>query len=273
MKLILTISIFTLTVVIAQAQLTSQPADLEIIGRTIPGTRVIELAAMRKEIIQEVITGSDGYFNIKIRFWVNLSYGSLGEQHFNMFFLAPDSGSARINIVIPDQASVDLHSKGYLLKDTIVPQLEANGSTKHFLYPEIKWSTNERCFRYYNSSQLVPAGGMRTIFENIQFHTGSSELDLKGMKELDKLIAYLKTISGYTLLVNGYTDNIGSDRINIPLSEKRARVVAEYLISKGISSQRIKIFGKGSSDPLVQNSSDENRRKNRRVEVLLKRAP
>ncbi len=64
----------------------------------------------------------------------------------------------------------------------------------------------------------------------------------------------------------GHTDNFGSDEYNNTLSLSRANAVSEWLINRGIESNRIKIEGYGSKYPIVENNSVENRAINRRVE-------
>ncbi len=69
--------------------------------------------------------------------------------------------------------------------------------------------------------------------------------------------------------VYGHTDSTGGDAINIPLSENRARSVADYLSSHGVISARIATRGFGSSQPVASNDTPEGRAQNRRVEIRL----
>jgi outer membrane protein OmpA-like peptidoglycan-associated protein len=88
--------------------------------------------------------------------------------------------------------------------------------------------------------------------------------------KLDGVVDYLKQNPKIKIEVAGHTDNEGADqRLNQRLSEFRAKVVANYLFNKGISPERIKTIGKGSSEPLVANDTDENKSTNRRIEIMI----
>jgi outer membrane protein OmpA-like peptidoglycan-associated protein len=67
--------------------------------------------------------------------------------------------------------------------------------------------------------------------------------------------------------IGGYTDSTGTENYNISLSEKRALSVVNYLIKKGISSERLKYKGYGNTSPLGDNVTSEGRKLNRRTEV------
>ena len=70
--------------------------------------------------------------------------------------------------------------------------------------------------------------------------------------------------------IYGHTDSTGNDGINIPLSNKRAQSVANYLMQCGVSSSQFKnVAGKGSSEPVADNSTAAGKQQNRRVEVYL----
>jgi outer membrane protein OmpA-like peptidoglycan-associated protein len=73
------------------------------------------------------------------------------------------------------------------------------------------------------------------------------------------------------LEIIGHTDNIGSEFYNLELSKKRAKSVANFLIAEGIDSKRIKYQGKGMTYPKADNSTQEGRDKNRRVEFIIYR--
>ena len=68
----------------------------------------------------------------------------------------------------------------------------------------------------------------------------------------------------------GHTDSTGSDAINNPLSVDRAQSVRDYLAGRGIQPTRIETSGRGSHEPIADNTSDAGRAKNRRVEILLR---
>ena len=109
--------------------------------------------------------------------------------------------------------------------------------------------------------------GVKMELENINFETNSSTLNPSSYEELDMLVDNLKMNSDISIELSAHTDDIGSDAYNFKLSDQRAAAVAEYLITKGIAKRRIISKGYGKTQPLVPNNSDENRAKNRRVEL------
>jgi outer membrane protein OmpA-like peptidoglycan-associated protein len=74
-----------------------------------------------------------------------------------------------------------------------------------------------------------------------------------------------------TVVVEGHMDSEGSNAINQPLSENRASAVREYLISAGVDARRITAVGRGSSRPITDNNTAENRALNRRIEIVIER--
>ena len=101
---------------------------------------------------------------------------------------------------------------------------------------------------------------------NIYFNTGSARLDAKSMPLLDKLHDVVDRCPELDIEIGGHTDSDGSDVANQRLSERRAASVAEYLQSKGIPPARMKVVGHGEAQPLVANTSGENKARNRRIE-------
>lgn len=105
---------------------------------------------------------------------------------------------------------------------------------------------------------------------NIFFVSGSAKLLAKSYKSLDAVATELKHDADLKLNIEGHTDNTGSDQINLPLSEKRARAVLDYLKSKGVEESRMQSLGYGSSQPIADNKTAKGRMLNRRVELKLK---
>jgi type IX secretion system PorP/SprF family membrane protein len=101
------------------------------------------------------------------------------------------------------------------------------------------------------------------------FEFNSSDLDEPTETFLDQLAETLKQDNNLRLSIEGHTDNIGSDKFNLRLSQKRAEVVKSKLIKKGIAAERLHAEGKGMHEPLNQNLTDEERAKNRRVEITV----
>ena len=70
--------------------------------------------------------------------------------------------------------------------------------------------------------------------------------------------------------IQGHTDNNGGEEYNQQLSENRAKAVYLFLINKGISKSRLLYSGKGSSNPIADNNSEEGRGQNRRIEFIIR---
>lgn len=108
----------------------------------------------------------------------------------------------------------------------------------------------------------------KPLILNIDYTPGSYEVDSDTRDRLKKLAAILNFVSDVKIEINGYSDDIGTNLANRNLSEKRARRVSQYLISYGVDSSRIKVFGKGESNFVADNSTAEGRAKNRRIEIV-----
>lgn len=111
---------------------------------------------------------------------------------------------------------------------------------------------------------------IRLIMPNaITFNTNEAILKATANPVLDSVAKVAKEYDKTTLQVIGYTDSTGNDAINIPLSQKRAAAVNEYLVLRGVSGARIKALGLGSQNPIADNKTSQGREQNRRVEIYL----
>ncbi|KQT26054.1 hypothetical protein ASG22_05055 [Chryseobacterium sp. Leaf405] len=109
-----------------------------------------------------------------------------------------------------------------------------------------------------------------TLNESIvNFAFNSSDLTAVAKTNLDKLSQVLANNPDTNINIYGYTDSVGSDSYNLSLSERRANSVKSYLLSKGITSNRMFAKGEGESSPVATNDTDEGRAKNRRVEFAI----
>ncbi len=95
---------------------------------------------------------------------------------------------------------------------------------------------------------------------------GSTALTAQARKDLDKIAKIMKKNPEIKLEIIGHTCDIGSKEANYRIGMKRAKVVSNYFVSKGISRNRLKEISKGKDQPLVPNTSEANRLKNRRIE-------
>jgi outer membrane protein OmpA-like peptidoglycan-associated protein len=112
--------------------------------------------------------------------------------------------------------------------------------------------------------------GIKITFESgILFATNSAELQPTSKTDIERLAATLKKYGDTNVIIQGHTDNSGSDAINQPLSERRARAVSDYIASLGVESNRLTAEGFGSAQPVADNSTAAGKQANRRVEVAI----
>ncbi|MGC8766357.1 MAG: OmpA family protein [Brevinematia bacterium] len=104
---------------------------------------------------------------------------------------------------------------------------------------------------------------------DILFDKGSWTIKDAYREMLKKVAEVLKQYKEIDIVVEGHTDDTGTREFNLSLSENRARAVANALIQSGISSDKVSYRGFGPDRPLVPNTSEENRSRNRRVEIKL----
>src|ERR1700761_3436285 len=91
---------------------------------------------------------------------------------------------------------------------------------------------------------------------HIEFETGSAVIRSDSYKTLDEIFQSAVVAEGLKVGVFGHTDNNGSDDVNLPLSERRAASVKDYLVHKGLKDQRIEARGFGSSKPVADNNTE-----------------
>ena len=109
-----------------------------------------------------------------------------------------------------------------------------------------------------------------TFDSGILFAKNKADLNDDAKNSLAKFAKVLEDYSDTDVMIVGHTDITGNDQINIPLSQKRAQAVNDYLRKCGVSEKQIKsIEGKGSSEPVASNETNEGRKLNRRVEVFM----
>jgi outer membrane protein OmpA-like peptidoglycan-associated protein len=113
--------------------------------------------------------------------------------------------------------------------------------------------------------EKVNSGNILSLY--INFDIGKSTIKSESKKIVDELYAMLKNNPTLKIQIDGHTDNVGSAVSNKTLSEQRAANVKTALVNKGISADRIKTAGYGQDKPVANNSSEDGKAKNRRVEI------
>jgi outer membrane protein OmpA-like peptidoglycan-associated protein len=104
---------------------------------------------------------------------------------------------------------------------------------------------------------------------DVTFASGKAILTAAGKKELDVVADFLNKNTSVKVSIEGHTDASGTDKVNQPLSEKRADAAKAYLVGKGVSADRMVTSGYGSSQPVADNKTAAGKQKNRRVEFKI----
>lgn len=117
---------------------------------------------------------------------------------------------------------------------------------------------------------LVPIEVGATVrLNNIFFETGKAELKPESFVELNRVIEFLQQNPNVKIELSGHTDNVGNAEFNKSLSQKRADSVMAYLVSKGIDASRLVAQGHGMEKPVADNTTEEGKAMNRRVEFTI----
>lgn len=115
---------------------------------------------------------------------------------------------------------------------------------------------------------IVSAPQRLSISSELLFAFDSDALAPGAAPEIERLVVAIGARKGARVTIEGHTDDLGDDRYNLDLSERRARAVAAELARRGVAADRITARGFGESRPVAPND-DEGRKRNRRVEIVI----
>ena len=104
---------------------------------------------------------------------------------------------------------------------------------------------------------------------DVSFDVGRYAIKPNMRPVLERLASTLNQHPVTTVTIIGHTDSTGSDAVNDPLSVNRAASTRDYLVQRGVSAQRIAVDGRGSRQPVADNSTASGRAMNRRVEIFI----
>ena len=147
--------------------------------------------------------------------------------------------------------------------------------------PSHFWIHHEGAYKYGCISNVRIAKGAVPLYDRlasegkiityaITFETGKADIKPESMVEILRIAKLMQENPALEFEVQGHCDATGSDKVNDPLSQKRAEAIVAALVDQGIASARLTPVGKGSHEPIASNSTDEGRAKNRRVEFVKK---
>ncbi len=165
----------------------------------------------------------------------------------------PKTGKFLVTLPLHRRYAAYVEAKGYLFRSI------------HFSLEDV--SVDE----YFDLKILLMPirKGAVTALRNIFFDFDKADLKPESTLELQKVVRFMKENPRVKIEIAGHTDDVGSEAYNLRLSQRRAEVVRDYLIRHGIAPERIVAKGYGESQPLVPNTSEENRALNRRTELRI----
>jgi outer membrane protein OmpA-like peptidoglycan-associated protein len=184
-----------------------------------------------------------------------------------------------------------------LSNNTVVSKAVSNSATGNFLISlpfGVNYGINvkKEGYLFYSENVYVPKTedykeliklielekikvGERIILKNIFFEFDKADLLPESKMELDRLVELLNRYPAMKIEISGHTDSKGNDEYNLKLSQARAQAVVDYLISKGISKDRLQAKGYGETKPIAPNQNpdgsdnEEGRQLNRRTEFKI----
>ncbi len=120
-------------------------------------------------------------------------------------------------------------------------------------------------------AEVIPAGeGIIVKFDSgLLFEFGKATLSADAKQNINNLASSLNKYPNTNIMVIGHTDNVGSDPFNMNLSRDRAASVRTYAMAQGVTASRLKTEGKGETEPIASNDTDDGRAQNRRVEIVI----
>ncbi len=167
----------------------------------------------------------------------------------------PDPSTGRVVMPVPNDQEYTIHieKEGYISKSEVIPVQKAGQPL--FIKPDL---------RVLNLDKIAKSG--QTLALNLLFDYDQAVLHDESLPELRRVAEQAKK-GNLRLNVVGYTDNAGDPAYNLDLSKRRAEATKQALVKLGISADQITVDGFGEKNEVVPNDTEENRARNRRVEV------
>ena len=272
-------------------QINGAPLDVALEG--LQASAVKKVAAGKYEVTldpgrEEVVTLSrDGYFDSQLR----LDYETVKSAPDVEVRLQPGIPQLHISILSQETAetlrsAIDLFT---LDESSIVfsEEVEVSPYTIDLEYDKVH-VLQVRCPGYFSYKDTIDfsrvfdgrvrekkislvrlKAGNKIALNNIYFNQNEASLTDFARLMLAELTHVLEQQPGIVIEIGAYTDDVGSNDYNKALSEKRALAVKQHLIEKGAKTQQLLSKGYGEANPVAQNTSDENRALNRRVEFRI----
>ncbi|WP_018478867.1 OmpA family protein [Pontibacter roseus] len=126
-----------------------------------------------------------------------------------------------------------------------------------------------RLVAFIEDDNKVPDKTSWFSFDRLHFETGSARIQPQSQEQIDNIVKILKAYPQVNIKIGGYTDNVGQPAANLKLSQSRAEAVKEAIQQQGIDASRLEAEGYGEQHPVADNTTEEGRTQNRRIDVLV----
>ena len=170
------------------------------------------------------------------------------------------------------QSTSDGSDGSYLVCIPVGKDYALNVSNPNYLFYSDNFSLKEKkdTTAFVKNVSLMPIEvGKSVVLKNIFFELNKFDLQPQSKIELSKLLDFMQTNPSIKILVSGHTDNLGTPKHNLELSESRAKSVYDYLIQKGIAANRLSYKGYGEKVPIADNATEDGRQQNRRTQFTI----
>jgi outer membrane protein OmpA-like peptidoglycan-associated protein len=135
---------------------------------------------------------------------------------------------------------------------------------------DVAQETDKKNVRHSFTVTEDTLAGVETVtFYDINFVKGKATILAKSRPALKYIYDRMMANTSMQILIEGHTDNVGDEAALINLSLQRAEAIRDYLVHKGVSQERMQVAGRGATKALFQNSTEDGREKNRRVEITM----
>ena len=213
--------------------------------------------ALRPEAVTYVkIVAKDGLRHTAIEAFAQITES---ETNLTKNIKIPISGNLMV-VHLNRQYSIFVEKENYAFHSENIDFEERTNPKEPILY-----DINLYPIENLPAKDTLPPVSLRNLF----FETGKYQLLAESFVELDKLKDILGKNPQINILINGHTDNVGNPEDNLILSRQRAESVQNYLIQKGVQSERISIQAFGETQPLMSNETEYGRAMNRRIEFQI----